>query len=147
MIGKRVNGCLYLHTSALSTLPRNSQTMVKEASSKLPVNYRYNVVKITEKENAVSFIWCPRFNKEAEPRLAHSLKVKDGVVGKIREESKTNPSIYHGKHLFVMPDYKGFDVEEAEKRYKSWSGRLTSTELSKIGRLQYWEEIVERLKL
>ena len=104
-------------------------------------------MKIAAKEKAVSFIWCPKFNKEAEPRLAHSLKVKDGVVGKIREESKTNPSIYHGKHLFVKPDYKGFDVEEAEKRWRSWSDKLTSEEKSKIGRLQYWQQIIEKLKL
>jgi hypothetical protein len=111
-VGKKVGDFIYIHKSALKALTEYKQDFVKEAEKALPEGFTYEVLKIGTE--SVSFISAPNFDTEDEPALSASVKVANGEASTIKKESATNPTIYHGKHFFVLPDYKGFDVEAAE---------------------------------
>jgi hypothetical protein len=147
---KKVADRVYVHISALDTLPQELQEKVHKAAARLPNDYhdkicKYNMLKVSTKENSVSFIWCPRFDLDDEPAIAYSLLVVEGKEVRQRDMKYYhvhNPPIYHGKHLFVGEDYTGFDVSMARERYLAWS-RVNSPLLNRvlIGRQKYWQEI------
>lgn len=160
-IGKTVAGKLYVHKSALSLVDAVLQGIVEVASWSLPEGFEFDVIRgvywnefgVAKASywndrpmwhSDVSFISAPGFDTENEPIIVSSVKVKDGVATKIRFESKTNPPIYHGKHLFVAPDYKGFDVEAARKRCADWNKYIEKGDKNKIGRLLYWQEFLKK---
>lgn len=142
-MAKKIGNVVYVHVSAIDTLHKTLQTRIHRAKAVLPAGWFFNVVKVSTNSNEVSFIYSAGFDALDEPPICSSVKVTEGVCSRVRYESKDNPTIYHGKHLFVKPDYVGFDVKAAQRRYLAWknSGVSAVAEISKIGRLRYWNDI------
>jgi hypothetical protein len=51
---------------------------------------------------------------------------------------QSNPFIIHGKHLFVAPDYKGFNWAAAKARFEHYQG--LGLDKSRMGRLKWWQD-------
>lgn len=111
---------------------------VEWAKRHLPEHYEYTVVKLNQRNDSVSFIYCPAFDAEHEPAIAAIIVVSaDGTAQ--RRTTPSDPYIYHHKRLFVADDYQGFDVEQSKARSQQWIA-LGNVDRSRIGRKSYWEE-------
>lgn len=142
---KVVGDKVYIHVSAIGALSKELQERVAKAMVAVPINSRhFNIVRVSKKVDDVAVMYAPYFDVEDEPRLDWSIRIVDGKCGDKKYQSKTNPAIYHGKHLFVDKHYTGFDVAAAAKRYDTWKNANVpeANDISRIGRLRYWTEIV-----
>ena len=111
---------------------------VEWAKRHLPEHYEYTVVKLNQRNDSDSFIYCPAFDAEHEPAIAAIIVVSaDGTAQ--RRTTPSDPYIYHHKRLFVADDYQGFDVEQSKARSQQWIA-LGNVDRSRIGRKSYWEE-------
>ncbi len=139
-VGKEIGYAVYVHRQYEELLG----TSVDWAKRHLPEHYEYTVVKLNQRNDAVSFIQCPGFDSEPEPAIAAIIVVSaDGAAQ--RRTTPADPYIYHHKWLFVSDDYAGFDVEASQQRSQQWIA-LAGVDRSRIGRKSYWEErVVPRL--
>jgi 2-polyprenyl-6-methoxyphenol hydroxylase-like FAD-dependent oxidoreductase len=110
------------------------------AKRQLPEVFEYTVVKLNQRNDSVSFIFCPGFDSEHEP-VIHAIIVvaADGSVQ--RRALPADPYIYHHKWLFVADDYAGFDVEQSKARSRAWMA-LPGVDRSRIGRAGYWKQVL-----
>jgi DNA phosphorothioation-associated putative methyltransferase len=135
-VGKEIGYAVYVHRDYEDLL---GQT-VEWAKRHLPEHYEYNVVKLNQRNDSVSFIQCPGFDIEHEPAITAIIVVN--ATGQIqRRTMPSDPYIYHHKWLFVADDYRGFDVAASEARSERWIS-LGDVDRSRIGRKTYWEDYV-----
>lgn len=139
-IGKEIGYAVYLHRDYDDRLGEP----VEWAKRHLPEHYEYTVVKLNQRNDAVSFIDCPNFDSEHEPVIRGIVVVNaDGSVQ--RRTMPLDPYIYHHKWLFVADDYTGFDVERSKDRSRCWTS-LPDVDRSRIGKKSYWEaNVVPRI--
>jgi len=136
--GKRIGGSLYLHYSTLDTLSKHDQERVLEASEMLPEGFHWEILMLDK--DFVAFIQCDEWDYIYEPIVGDRYKVfNDGrVVFK-----RGGVQIYHRRHLFVKPDYKGFDVQDDIKRVEWWSQYKPDTR--RMGYLNWWLRFLEEI--
>jgi hypothetical protein len=139
-VGKEIGYAVYVHRDYEDRLG----SIVEWAKRHLPEHYIYHVVKINLRNDSVSFIQCPDFDTEHEPAIT-AIVVVNASGQMQRRHTPSDPYIYHHKWLFVLDDYKGFDVAESRARSKHWIN-LSGIDRSRIGRKSFWEEsVVPRL--
>ena len=114
--------------------------VVQWAKKNLHESCGYNVVKLNQRTDAVSFIHCPGFDTEDEPAIS-AITVVSADGSTQQRTMPTDPYIYHHKWLFVDDSYKGFDVEASKRRSEQWH-TLDQIDRSRIGRKRYWEQFV-----
>jgi len=134
-IGKVIGGAVYVHKNYEDQFP---SVPLQNAKNKLPKNYEYQVVKYIPKTKTFSFIISKDFDTNPEPSVNGGITIKEDGSAK---EFKDAGWIYHHKFLFVLDDYKGFDVEKEKQRSLKWSS-LEGIEKSKIGQRKYWDDNV-----
>ncbi len=132
-VGKEIGGAVYVHRSYEALLPEP----VKIALKYVPTEFNYTVVKFVEKDSCVSFILCPEFDSAEEPVVGDIVRI-DAEGAKRFFRQQQDPFIYHHKWLFVMDDYKGFDVEKSKSRSISWLA-LDGIDMQRIGRKSFWD--------
>jgi hypothetical protein len=139
-VGKEIGYAVYVHRDYEEVLGQS----VEWAKRHLPEHYEYNVVKLNQRNDSVSFIQCNDFDYEHEPAIAGIIVVN--ATGQVqRRTMPSDPYIYHHKWLFVADDYQGFDVAASKARSLLWVA-LGGVDRSRIGRRSYWEEnVVPRL--
>jgi hypothetical protein len=139
-VGKEIGGAVYVHRKYEGYLPR----IVKEASTYLPLDFDYTVVKYVEKEASVSFVCSPDFDVVDEPIVGDIVRVAaDGSKKTFLRQS--DPYIYHHKWLFVLDDYEGFDTRKSKTRSIRWL-LLDGIDMKRIGRMSFWKtEVVPRI--
>jgi len=134
-IGKKVGHNTYVHKSAEKALPAS----LSKAKSAIG-NFEYTIVKHNAKTGDFTFINSPDFDTAPEPKVGKAILVKpDGSTKEMAP--KADPQIYHHKHLFVDPSYKGFDVKASQDRSKKWMA-LPDVDRSRIGTQSYWNKNV-----
>lgn len=135
-VGKEIGGAVYVHRFYEALLPEP----VKIAMKGVPAEFDYTVVKFVEKDSCVSFILCPEFDSKEEPVVGDIVRI-DAKGSKRFFRQQADPFIYHHKWLFVMDDYKGFDVEKSKSRSISWLS-LDGIDMQRIGRKSFWDSKV-----
>ena len=139
-VGKKIGGRTYLHHSAVRLRP-DLESLVRQAQS-LAGHWRWNVVRIDPRRQEVAFFQSPDFDTAPEPTVGPALVV-NVATGGTRRWSQPG-LIYHHKHLFVGPGYRGFDVAASARRSGRWES--LGVDKSRIGRRDYWErEVTPRL--
>lgn len=152
-VGKEIGGELYIHISALDTLPGTTLNRVEEAYNiareRYPLEADYiSIVKINPQY--ISLIYSPDFDTTPEPVVDYSIQVKNGVAKLTDYRDRVRRQIYHHKWEMVKPDYRGFDYHESKERSKFWlnhphvlahkeNGRVFS---GSIGYQDYWKDNV-----
>lgn len=131
-VGKEIGGAVYVHRMYEHLLPPS----IKVASKRLPKDFDYTVVKFVQEKCCVSFVFSPDFDTADEPVVGDVVRVDLNGSTKLFPQQK-DPFIYHHKWLFVMDDYKGFDVENSRSRSISWLG-LHDIDTKRIGRKNFW---------
>lgn len=148
-MGKTMRNNLYIHKSIIDQLPQDVKQLVYNAMKY--INIDYDIIKINNTSQAVTFISSLDWDTAHEPTVGDSVTVYNNGEIKQTRASTNNPLIYHHKWQFVADDYKGFDVEESKRRSELWMNHPKILELkaapgenfnSRIGRRQYWSEKV-----
>lgn len=151
MTGKRVGQYLYIHTSAIESLPENIRDNISYYSKLLKERYNfdcYDVLKIGIKSPTISFIQTIGWDDLPEPFITKVYKVATNGSITFHDYTKQN-IIYHHKWMFVDPNYTGFDIDESKKR-SEWEThehvikmrKKDPTFKSKIGKYSFWKENV-----
>jgi hypothetical protein len=137
LVGKRMGQFLYLHRNYVDYLPAPQQLTIKRANLHIG-NFKYNVIKIqVVTECVIVFINSPDFDTADEPMVGNFRRVTlDNSSGLLLKEGHSK-YIWHHKWLWVMDDYKGFDVEASFERSAKWLG-IEGIDVTRIGNPEYW---------
>lgn len=138
-VGKQTPSALYVHRTALSSLP--PVLRVYEACARVLAGTveRANMIKLSVTEPQVSYLSYPRFERDAHPTLASAVTVNlKRLSVDWRDYSRSdNPPLLHRKEEFIGLDDPRRDLY----------GRLTKSELAaglyehpeRIGTLRGWQ--------
>lgn len=111
-VGKRVGRHLYVHTSALSHLPPQTQQRVAQAEWLVGVRPEqdYNVVKLQDDGAKLSLLRYPNFFEEPFPTLAAAwvVSLTDQRHSVRRFEGRDNPPVLHRKELLLARTHERF---------------------------------------
>ena len=144
VVGKLTPSAIYVHESALESLPPLLRLYEGCARSYIGHVDDGNVIKLHTSEPRVSYLSYPEFDSDPHPTLAEGLTVHLQTF-RVREREYRgfkNPPILHRKETFVTPDYplrakfsRLTQQEEAKRLYE---------EPSHIGTRRGWEEVLAR---
>ncbi len=117
---------LYIHRSALATLPPELRRECEAAARICPVPLEPTVFKISRRLKRVTLLSYPAFEVDAHPSLAAYAVVENGCVTNLVDcSSRKNPPILHRKELFVASNHPQFlsfqqltQVEELQGLYQ-----------------------------
>ena len=147
-VGKRVASSLYVHISAVSSLPPSAQEAIARGRAIAGVDEdAFNVVRLEDAGSSLSLLLYPKFFEEAFPCLAVSYRVdlRTSVVTKREYACDTSPPILHRKEtLLAINDPRRSQFEELTRKAESMG--LFENPAS-IGTKQAWEARLTRLRL
>jgi len=106
-VGKCLPNALYIHVSALPTLPEALQTEEQTARQRLAAGCPFTLIKFHFDQPKISYLYYPEFDTEPHPLLRCSTLV-DGPTGTVERRDYSdapNPPVLHRKETFVAPTY------------------------------------------
>jgi DNA phosphorothioation-associated putative methyltransferase len=146
-VGKLTPGGLYLHVSALPSLPAVLRVYEGCATVLIGQVEGANVVKLHRDTPQVSYLSYPAFEEDPHPALAGSLLVNlQSLRVSYRDYSDSmNPPILHRKEMFVTRD---------DDRWKKFASLTQSEEAlglyedtARIGTLKIWQEVLREKRV
>src|SRR5690606_32986276 len=115
-VGKRIGGALYVHRSAVDSLPPEQARLIADAAGHVPQD-TWNVAKIDlANGHAVSLLDYEDFAERAFPALLESRRVDLRTGAVTVRRYRTNPPILHRKELLLPLDAPGRDAYVALTR-------------------------------
>lgn len=148
---KKVGYSVYVHKSNIeemyNSLNEKEQFFLKSviniAINELYLNFE--IIKFNKHTFSVSLIQCSTWDTLNEPIVEDSYCFSSDFTYKVITGGKT---VYHNKWQFVSKDYKGFDIEEAKQRTKTWNQIPNIKSLkSKIGNKTFWYNLLKEYNL
>lgn len=140
-VGKRVGPSLYLHVSALQSLPEPVQEQVWKAQSLTSTqdSNSYNIIKLSLSNGKISLLSYPGFFEEPFPALAVSISVEleSGSVQRKDYSHSENPPILHRKELFLPSGHPRRDEFATLTEALCRAGLLQDAH--KVGHRAQWE--------
>lgn len=141
---KKILHDIYLHKSAVDSLPEPSRNLVKLSLNL--TRLRPDVIRISELASIegpyhVMYAWCDDFDGNPEPSILKTqtwrIEHNTAILVKERESKNGNPQVYHAKELMVGPGYGGFDAGKAEARRKAYLKLKPDTR--RMGYRKWWD--------
>ncbi|RDV23919.1 DNA phosphorothioation-associated putative methyltransferase [Alteromonas aestuariivivens] len=122
-IGKKLPDAIYLHDSALLSVPDKLHKVILAVGNALKIpRDQWNIVKLSRKDFALSLLHYPDFEHDAYPALKQSVTVNlEKLSHKVTDyTSYDNPPILHRKETMVLethPLYEEFQqiTQEGER--------------------------------
>lgn len=141
-VGKRLPNALYVHESALSTLPPVLRLYEGCASGMMGRVDGANIIKLHRSEPKISYLAYPEFDTCAHPALAWAMTIHLQTFRvKLRDyKSRRNRPILHRKELFVSPEHPGFRKFARLSRIEETKGLYARTKT--IGYENGWSEVL-----
>lgn len=140
-VGKRMPEAIYLHESAIGTLPTELRAYEELGRAFIGGVESANIVKLHLDRPAVSYLSYPDFDDDPHPALQRSL-VADLQTFRVWSQDFTsmkNPPILHRKELFVGEEYalrsKFERLTRQEERFDLYDGSTGA-----IGNRDQWQE-------
>lgn len=116
----------------------------------------YNVIRVRNDYVApghtqIDFIAVPDFDTADEPTPTRVTRFHQQRKGQPfsyipGNEGYNSEVVYHHKWMFVLDDYKGFDVQASKTRSCRWYPFVFPDERPKIGSKAIWTEITKRFE-
>lgn len=140
--GKLTQDALYVHVSAISSLPTILRVYEGCASQYVGFVEGANLIKLHRFKPKVSYLSYPDFDKNPHPRLVGALVVplQDFNIKYWDSSSSDNPPIIHRKEEFVAPDYPNYEKFARLTKQEEKAGLFDNP--SNIGRAQQWEQLL-----
>jgi DNA phosphorothioation-associated putative methyltransferase len=150
-VGKLTGNALYVHVSAVSSLPVVLRVYEGCAKGYMGTIEGATLVKLHRREPQVSYLWYPDFDRVAHPALAGSLVVnmRRRSVRYSDYTDSTDPPILHREELFVETSYPKRLLFERLTRQEErlalldepaiigtqsrWNARLNARQLAIVG--------------
>lgn len=105
-IGKHLPTAIYLHKSALDSIPKPLKNAVTRVSAALKIQEKqWNILKLSKRDFNFSLLSYPTFEVEPYPALVHSWTIDCSKLG-MREadySNSDNPPILHRRESFLPP--------------------------------------------
>lgn len=143
-VGKQLPDAVYIHESALGTLPTNlcSVTLKIADALKIP-DEKWNVLKFNKKDFKVTYLYYPDFEHYAYPalHLSHTVDIAKFSVRKADYSTSDNPPILHRKEHFVTGGYPLKADFEALTQEGEIIGLYENTR--NIGFKKNWERLIK----
>ncbi|MEI2768385.1 MAG: DNA phosphorothioation-associated putative methyltransferase [Nitrosomonas sp.] len=144
-IGKFVHSSRYLHIEAFDSLSLTDLELIADAEKLAQVTkgINYNVVRISENKESISFLHYPGFFDQPFPKLNASWRVELHGSGRIHNRSyidSLNPPILHRKELLLPPDHKEISKFQALTSIAETLGLFDDP--SRIGFQNQWEKLI-----
>lgn len=140
-VGKVLPDGIYIHSSALPSLPASLRKIARRAAELLPPATSYNVLKISRNKPRVSFLLYPAFDTDPYPVLSSSLVVdinKRAIVA-ARRYSGQDGWILHRKDLLVANTYPHF---QRFKNLAALQKQIVPPGTRAIARKKQWTELL-----
>jgi DNA phosphorothioation-associated putative methyltransferase len=141
-IGKMLPGALYVHESAVESLPPLLRLFEGCARAYIGRVNGANVIKLSRSQFRVSYLSYPDFEMDPHPALAASVRV-DLQTFRVKSRDFTgyiNPPILHRKEAFLTPDHPWHDKFALLTRVEEQKGLYQET--SRIGTRDGWNEVL-----
>lgn len=138
-VGKVLPDAIYIHVSALTSLPSSLQQIVNTAAEAIPGDTLYNILKISRYTPRISFLWYPDFDTEPQPVLRSTFVVdlKSLKVVRTIQYAGVDAWILHRKHLLVMENYRYYDQFIASAKQEE---SVLAQANAPIGRKSQWDK-------
>lgn len=157
-IGKKVGEHIYYHIGVIEEgggngPPPEILKKIQKAQDLLdrtPVvdtipPYSWNLVKVHQRLNEVTFLWYPDFFTDAHPGLERSLRVVPNsltpIVLTFWKPDGVDTPILHRKELFIMPNRSCYLRFSELTKQEEKAGLYAST--STIGRRGAWDRLLK----
>ncbi len=142
--GKAVGEHLYIHTSGLGLLPEPWREIIEIAAStpRLKPDEHFNVVKLHQSGQELSFLHYPEFFVDPFPALARSWRIyvsTQRTIYRSYEESR-NPPILHRKELMLPPEDPRISEFQATTAAAESIGLFSDP--SRIGFREHWYQLI-----
>jgi DNA phosphorothioation-associated putative methyltransferase len=139
-VGKKVGDSLYVHHSAVGTLPALLRLLIF-AAEQVVGEVNCEVIKFAKEGRAISFLSYPEFDTDPHPALAFSMRVfLPKFAYKIRDyRASENPPVLHRKETFIDATHKAYT------RYRKLTQAEEKAELLShfdIGFRKQWLELL-----
>ena len=144
MIGKQIGkDNIYIHKSAMFTLPIKLLTRVRKGMKKVPKNWDFNF--IVTHPMYIAYVQAENFDKVYEPVLGARYKYTDnGKVVFVPRPYK--PRVLHQRWKTVKPDYRGFNIKDDIKREKWYKQFFSARDMSGLGFKHKWKRALSDLE-
>lgn len=107
-VGKQLPDSVYVHISALSTLPAELSSIVVRIATALKIpDEAWNVIKFNKRDFKVTLLNYPAFEEDSYPALhqSYTIDLEKLNVRKSDYSNSDNPPILHRKETFVDETY------------------------------------------
>jgi DNA phosphorothioation-associated putative methyltransferase len=142
-VGKKLKHSLFIHISALDTLPPLLRLYEGCASRTFSRLEEANVIQFSCRQPKITYLYYPDFDRDPHPSLHARMEVdlRDCQVRYQDFSDEDNPPILHEKDALVLPDYANYDkFFQLTQQEKAW-GLLDN--FKAISRLQGWLQCLE----
>lgn len=144
-IGKFVHSSRYLHIEAFNSLSLTDLELIADAEKLAQVTkgVNYNVVRISENKESISFLHYPDFFDQPFPKLGASWRVELTGAGQVHNRSyadSLNPPILHRKELLLPPKHTEISKFQSLTNIAETLGLFD--DLSRIGFQNQWEKLI-----
>ena len=158
-LGKKIHGNIYVHKRYVGRMVDKYHLFSDEfvdlfclAAELSHIEWEeYTILKWNEREQRISFIYCPFFDASCEPHIESyvTVNLRNRRVSRRRYVAGKNRPIYHHKWLMVEDNYPGFLVSREKMRSINIEKVLKMfpwIDKKMIGYLDYWQkEVVPKL--
>ena len=143
-IGKNLPDSVYIHESALSTLPEILSALVLKTASQFDISDNsWNIIKFYKKDFKITFLNYPDFDDISYPALKYSqiVDIQKQTIRKSDYSKSTNPPILHRKETFVTDNYPLLSLFEELTAEGEAIGLYEKS--NRIGFKQNWERLIK----
>jgi len=141
-VGKQLPQAVYIHKDYIEQLPDVLRNRVHLATAMVGDTKKYNLVKVSKKEDKVSFMTYTNFDSDPHPSLRHSTVVDVGKdsIKEVDYSKRENPPILHRKETFVGEDYTNFKKFRSLTVAEEKEGLLSRND---IGTKKQWRLLLD----
>lgn len=142
-VGKRLPKALYVHTSAVPSLPTSLRVLDGCAQELLGSVSEGSIVKFDAEKPRVVYLEYPDFDSDAHPQLrgAYSVNLRTLRAQHADYSKRQNPPILHRKEHFVSESYSGREAFAKLTQKEIEIGLFKDPSL--IGLRNGWQTILE----
>jgi len=142
-IGKNLPDAVYIHPSAIPSLPSHIRVLLGLADSIAGTIPECNLIKLNKIKRKISFMVYEDFDSVAHPALLYTyvIDVPKANIKLWDFRNRENPPILHRKETFVSPDYP---LYEKFKKLTAQEEKAELLSLNTIGTKEGWETLLKQ---